>query len=367
MKVECVKERFEKALTVIEKVATKNSTLPILSCVLLETRGGVLLLRTTNLELGVEVSLPVKVIEDGVAAIPLSNLLSFVSTTPQEKNLSIHTQEGVVVVKMGRSVATFNTMPYGDFPTIPILGNQNATTLPIIDVVNGIKAVIFSSAVNTVKPEYASVMVHFEGNTLLFVATDSFRLAEKKIHLKQTKDIQTILIPHKNAQEIIRILGLLQEKEVEICIEGQQLSLLAGSVYITSRLVGGVFPDYKQIIPKTTTAEIVVSKQDFINTMKIANVFSDTFLQVNMKVAPKEKLFEVRTKNQVVGEQVTNIPAAFQGEDITMSFNHRYLVDCLTSIGTDTLSFSFSGTNRPVIIRGVSDKSFLYLVMPMNR
>lgn len=367
MKVECVKERFEKALAVIEKVAAKNATLPVLSCVLLETRGGMLLFRTTNLELGIEVSLPVKVIEDGIVAIPISNLLSFVSTTPQEKNLSLSTEENLVVVKLGRSTATFNTMNYNDFPTIPLLGNQNTITVPLVDIVSGIKAVGFSSAVNTVKPEYASVMLTIDDNTLLFVATDSFRLAEKKIYLKHVKEPQTILIPSKNAQEIARILGLLQEKNVEICIEGQQISFLAGTTYITSRLVGGNFPDYKQIIPKTTTTEVVVSKQDFINAMKIANVFSDAFLQVNIKVEVKDKKFEIKTKNQTIGEQITNIPAAFQGEDITMSFNHRYLVDCLSSIGSDTISFVFSGSNRPVIIRGVSDKTFLYLIMPMNR
>ncbi len=367
MKVECVKERFEKALTAIEKVAAKNATLPVLSCVLLETRGGTLLLRTTNLELGIEISIPVKVVEDGVVAVPIGNLLSFVSTTPQEKNLSLETKEGVVVVSLGKSTATFNTMNYNDFPTIPLLGNQNIITVPVVDIINGVKSVVFSSAVNTVKPEYASVMITIDDNTLLFVATDSFRLAEKKIYLKHTKEPQTVLLPSKNAQEIARILGLLQEKNVEICVEGQQISFTAGTTYITSRLVGGNFPDYKQIIPKTTSTEVVVSKQDFINTMKIANVFSDTFLQVNIRVLVKEKIFEIKTKNQTIGEQTTNIPAAFQGEDVVMSFNHRYLVDCLSSVGADTLSFVFSGPNKPVIIRGVSDKTFLYLVMPMNR
>lgn len=367
MKIECVKERFESALGAVEKISSKTATLPILSAVFLEAKNGTLLLRTTNLELGVELSIPVKVVKEGRVALPAHTLLSFVSAIQGEKNISLEVEGGVVIVSLGKSVAKINTLPVSEFPSIPALHTTNIFTFPLSDFVEGVKAVLFSSATTTLKPEYASILFHIEGDIALFVATDSFRLAEKKITTKRAKTTEKMLIPSKNAAEIARTLSFLSEKEVEVRIEGQQAAFVAGSAYITSRLIEGSFPDYKQIIPKEPATEVVVGKEDLLGAMRAATIFSDSFLQVGFSINPKEKRFSIETKNQTTGEQQAFLPAAFKGEAVSMNFNHRYVMDAFPSIHSDNLSFSFNGPNKPVIIRGASDKSFMYIVMPMNR
>lgn len=132
-------------------------------------------------------------------------------------------------------------------------------------------------------------------------------------------------------------------------------------------MIDGNFPDYKQIIPKETKTEVTVLKQDLVSSLKIANIFADKFSQVIFNINPSEKTLRITTKNMDVGENINSIDAVIKGEGLNISFNYKYIMDCFQSIDSDSISLSFSDMNRPMIIRGVSDKSFLYLVMPMNK
>ena len=109
-------------------------------------------------------------------------------------------------------------------------------------------------------------------------------------------------------------------------------------------------------------------KQDLINSLKTSLIFSDSFNQLSLRLAPKEKKFEMESKNSSIGESTQNIQvAAMEGKDIFISVNHRYFTDCFQSLITDSLSLSFSGEQKPIVVKGVGDQSFLYLVMPMNQ
>jgi DNA polymerase-3 subunit beta len=366
MKIECIRDRLATAVQKAERVSGKNLTLPVLSCVLLEAINGTLKVKATNLDLGVEIELPVKVVEEGKVAVPGAVLSSFLNALTNDKNVSLTTNETTLTITTPSSSVIMNTINADDFPTIPFIGKQNRFTISAKEFIGGLRSVLFSASTSTVKPEYASVYINIEADTFTCVATDSFRLAEKKLRFKRKTEIAPLLIPHKNVSEIIKIIGE-QTGEIAIDVDGSQLSTSFDGLYLTSRLVDGSFPDYKQIIPKEFQTEAVVLKQDFLNSMKIANIFSDAFFQVHLHVAPQTKKFEVRTKNATVGEQATHIPAAFSGEGVEMNFNYKYLLDCFSSIDSDSVTFLFNGPSKPLIIRGNTDKSFMYVVMPMNR
>ena len=200
----------------------------------------------------------------------------------------------------------------------------------------------------------------------MFVATDSFRLAEKKIKLKKSRDFGQILIPYKNIPDIIRVLESIND-DVEVSLDKNQVSFSHKGVYLISRVIDGVFPDYKQIIPKSSATEITVLKQDIVNTLKLSNIFSDKFNQINIKVDPDNKKSEIRTKNNDVGENTTVLESSVTGEPIEINFNYKYIIDCFQSIDSDSVTLSFGGLNKPMVVSPVSDTSFRYIVMPMNR
>ena len=154
---------------------------------------------------------------------------------------------------------------------------------------------------------------------------------------------------------------------IKVCFNKNQISFSSNNIYLTSRVIDGIFPDYRQIIPKETKTEAVVLKQDLLNALKLSNIFSDKFNQVNLKIVPKEKIFELSSANNDVGENKTYLDAAISGAAVELGFNYKYFLDCFQSINTDSVSIKLNESSRPIVISPVSDPSFTYLIMPMNR
>ena len=178
-------------------------------------------------------------------------------------------------------------------------------------------------------------------------------------------EISGILIPFKNVAEILKVFGEFQGV-IKVCFNKNQISFSSENIYLTSRVIDGIFPDYRQIIPKNFTTEIIVLKQDLLNALKLSNIFSDKFNQVNLSIKPAEKVFELSSINNDIGENKTRLDAVLNGENIELSFNYKYFLDCFQSITTDSVSIKLS-PGKPMVISPVSDSSFTYLIMPMNR
>ncbi len=366
MKIECVKEKLIDALSKTEKVVGKNLNLPILSCILIKTTSSSLVLRATNLEVGIEISIPAKVHAEGSVAVPGSILSSLLSQIKNEKNITLEVVDNNLVIKTSYVSTTIKALPADDFPSLPQAEEGRSVTLTPSMFVKGLKTVSYSASQSAVKPELASVYVYPQDETLIFVSTDSFRLAEKKMKFKNAKDFPPIIIPSKNIPDIIKTLEGLEE-DVQVFFDKTQLVFVGNNTYLVSRVIDGTFPDYKQIIPKTFTTEVVALKEDVTNVFKTSHLFSDKFNQVGVGVDPESKKVLIKTKNNDVGEYSGSLDATITGEKVDVNFNQRYITDCFQSIDSDSLSLSFNGVSRPLVIQGVSDKSFFYLVMPMNK
>jgi DNA polymerase-3 subunit beta len=366
MKIECIKEQLEEALNKADKIAGKNTTLPVLSGFYFDARQNSLTIKATNLDLGISITVPVKVSEPGIVVVPAHIITSFISSLSKDRSVNVATKGQTLEIKTSSTKTSIKTLPSEDFPIIPEIGDDSAFSMPARDFVSGVRSVIYAAAVGSIKPELSSISITHEGDFLVFAATDSFRLAEKKIKIKKMPHFKQILLPQKNALEIIKIFDR-GEEEISISIEEHQMALRANGVYLTSRIIEGTFPDYRQIIPKETKSSAVMLKQDLINSLKTSLIFSDSFNQLTLKLTPTSKKFEIESKNSAVGESVQGIEAVLLGDDLSINVNHRYFTDCFQSITTDSLSLSFSGSNKPIIVRGVGDTSFLYLVMPMNQ
>ncbi len=366
MKIECIKEQLEEALNKADKIAGKNTSLPVLSGLKLEAAGSSLTIKATNLDIGLSITIPVKVVEPGELVIPAHITSAFISSLTKDRNITFTAKGQVVEVKTASTKTNIKTLALEEFPVIPEVSEDNAFTMPVRDFVFGIRSVIYAAAIGSIKPELSSVSVTHEGDSLVFAATDSFRLSEKKIRIKKMPHFKQILIPQKNALEMIKIFDR-GEEEVSISITEHQIALRSQGIYLTSRIIEGTFPDYRQIIPKEKTSSATLLKQDLVNSLKTSLIFSDSFNQLTLKLSPAEKTFEIESRNSTIGESVHKVEAVLEGVDISINVNHRYFTDCFQSVTTDSLQLSFSGQAKPIIIQGVGDTSFLYLVMPMNQ
>ncbi len=366
MKVECVKSKITELLTKAERVVGRNQNLPILGCFLLNAGGGSLSVNSTNLDIGFTGSIPVRVLSTGKAAVPAQTLVGFLSQLPNDGNISFDASDNILVVSSKHSKTTIKLLNKEDFPTIPTVGDGAQYLIPTQDLLNGFRSVWYGAATSSMKPELSSVYVYHDQKQLVFVATDSFRLAEKRIQTKKHNDFHPILIPFKNVSDILKVFENIKE-EIEITAGNNQASFKTEGLTVVSRLIEGIFPDYQQILPKSHKTEVVLLKQDFISALKISTIFSGSFFRADFEIIPQKKVFEISSESDHVGKNLTQLDAVVKGEELSIHFNHKYIMDCFQSIQQDSISLGLNGPHKPLVIKGVGDSSFTYLVMPMNK
>ncbi len=366
MKIECLREKLAEAVSRTEKVSSKNATLPVLKCILFNADKGNLEIRATNLDVGIECTLPVKVEEGGTVAVLGGVLSSFLNNLGNSKNIKIETEgDGSVRVSSEKTTTTIKTLDAADFPGLPHVDNPTVFEIDTEDFVDGLRSVWYSSATTSIKPELSSVRIYQDNGELVFVATDGFRLAEKKIKTKSLPEFNHILIPVKNVGEIVRLLEGVSGYAT-LSVDQGQIKIVIDAMRIVSRTIDGNFPDYRAILPKEYSTEAKILKQDLLHTLKLSNLFSDSFNQISFSVSKEGKNIQISSKNKDLGEHSSSVDSSVTGEDIAVQFNFKYLNDCLSSVKGDSVTFSFAGKGKPIVVAGVTDKSFLYLMMPMN-
>ncbi len=366
MQLTCNKELLQKYVSQADRVTSKHLSLPILNSVLLSTNNKSLIIRATNLEVGVEFQIAANIKNSGSVAIPGGLLANALSSINNEQEVTLTATNGVCKITTKNKTLNINGFIPDDFPTIPLISVGEEFIMPSNKFTQGVKSVLMSSAISDIKPEISSVYLYQNGDSLVFVATDSFRLAEKKIKQNGVTLSHGIIIPAKNILEIMRVLESTNE-DIKFLVSKNQISCTGKSLYITSRVIQGIYPDYEQILPKTNTTEMIVLKEDLINTIKLSTLFSDKFNKITININPTKKICSVSTKNSEIGETESNLTATLTGEPIEISLNGKHLFDCFSVIEKDSVIIQFNGADKPAVIRGLGDPTFTYLTMPLTR
>lgn len=357
-------ENLKETLELVSKVSTKHVTLPVLQGVYIEVKGSTAHFKATNLEIGIEVTHEVVVEEEGVVAVPALVLLQTVSLTKQRR-VTLKLEEGSLLVEGDGSETQIKCIPHEEFPNIPKIDSEGQVVEHKL-LAAGIKSTAFAVSASSIKPELGSVYIHQKKeNSLTFVATDSFRLMEKTVSQKTLVLENSVLLPQKNALEIARICEN-RDAEAVLRVSENQLSLqFSDGVYVTSRLTTGSFPDYEQIIPKEFTTTAIVLKEDLHQAFKKTNIFLNKFLQVTLTVS--EKALTTSATSGEVGATTESVTAETEGEDLTLNFNQRYVVEALPQFSDDTIKLKMAGVGRPMVVYGTHNNNCRYLVMPMNK
>ncbi|MFA6502850.1 MAG: DNA polymerase III subunit beta [Candidatus Paceibacterota bacterium] len=366
MNISIEKKEFSEAVHIVSRFAErKSATLPALSSVLIIASADGIKLRATNLETGIDLKLPGSVQHEGVVAIPAVILQQLASSLSKEGKVTLEHTGDIVTVASGNGKSSIKTVPYDDFPSIPFPENpKNRIVLPGILLKNLFTAVASCASASVVRPELASIYITIEGGVLTAVATDSFRLAEKKVPLSNNGTQGKFLIPAKNALDIAQALP---DNEIIMSFDEHQCAFVGDMGMLVSRLTNAVYPDYRQIVPKESVVEAILLRKDFENALKGTTIFSDAFQKVRVSFDPKKNTFSFFAKNSDIGESSEDIPARVSGSALDLSFNHRYLSAVLSLTNAESLSLTAAGIGRPLIIKGVGDTSLMYLVSPMNQ
>ncbi len=366
MKALCTGEKLKNAIIRCERVTGKNLTLPILSALRIEASGKTLKIRATNLSLGIEFEIPAKIESEGVVLVKGDIIAGIMGNITDHDELQLTLEHENLVIKAKKSKLLVKCFPVDDFPTLPLVQDGTSFSIESKILTQGVRSVHFAAAVSDIKPEISAVYIYTDAEHIVFVATDSFRLAEKRLKIKSVPEINQLLVPFKNIPEIIRILEVLQG-EVRVEFTKNLISFSGGGIFLTSRLVDGVFPDYRQIIPKEWKSQCVLLKQDLLSTLRLGAIFADKFQQVTLTLNPTEKLVAITSQNSDVGENASTIDSVLKGDPVEVNINLRYFTDAFQSIIGDSVAIELTQPNRALVVKSVSDTSFLYLLMPLNR
>ncbi|MCR4281265.1 MAG: DNA polymerase III subunit beta [Candidatus Kaiserbacteria bacterium] len=366
MKVIIKKEKILSSVIISERITGKKESLPILSCVLLDSNKD-LSIKATNLEAGIEIKIPCEVGEKGIVAVPASIFSQTLRSINNDK-ITISTDGGNLLVEARGTRTLIKAVPHDEFPVLSRNEDKKKGFLiPRESLLKGIQAVSYAASVSMIRPELGSVYISIKKDGMVCAATDSFRLAEKKVKGSFKEDGGEILVPLKHAGELSYILERISDENVVLHVADSQLTMDSESVRFVSRVADGTFPNYQEIIPREFVTEATILKNDFAEMLRKARVFSGNDQYVGLHLYPKRKIFTATAQSPDVGEMSDSIDAAISGEDIDINFHIGYLADCIASIDSDSIVLGFGGVGRPLVIRGVSDSSFTYLAMPLNR
>ena len=363
MKLNCNKNDLYKLVSLAERNTSKNPTLPSLSSVLIRTNKNRLSVISTNLEVGFEGSLAAKVDKEGEVLPPAKTILSILYSIPDDE-VTLESNDNNLRITSKTSTSNIKCLSLDEFPSIPKVKKENYFTISQEVLTKALKNTIPATATTYTKPELASVYVFSQGKSpLTFVATDSFRLAEQKTEVNYPS--LSLLLPQKSGQELIRIFEDSPE-DIEVVFNKNQIIFQNRNISFLSRLTEGKFPEYQTIIPKSFETQVVVDKNQLLNTVRAAGIFSSRLSEVTLGARTAEAILEVKSQSSETGEYHATYPAKVTGINMEANFNYHYLLEALQSVTSSKIFLGFNGPQKAVLVKGSDDSDYIHLVMPMR-
>lgn len=362
MKLQVTQENLSRALATVGRVASTRGTLPILANVLIKTIDNRLSIAGTNLDIAITHYIGAKVSKEGAITVPARLMQDFVSSLPSGI-IELETEENHLHVKTDKYTSTINGIPADDFPVMPDIASGKTWVVPAKVFKEGLQQVIVAASNDEARPVLTGVYFHTHEGNLFLVATDSYRLAEKK--LLKTKEEINLLIPANAMQDVLRILGD-HDEEVVVTHDDQQVLFKIGDVELVTRLIEGNYPDYRKLIPKEFSTKAVLKRSELVNITKVSSLFArESAGSITINLDEKTKQVSIHSIASQLGDNTSSADAEVTGEG-SITLNSRFLLDGLNVLSGETASLSFNGKLEPSVISDTSSNDYIHIVMPLK-
>jgi len=373
MRITCLQENLAKGLNTVSRAVGARSPLPVLSNVLIATDGGRLKLSATNLEIVITAWIGAKVEEEGAITVPARTLNDLVSALPSgQVSLSLDQSTKTLHLSSARSQANLKGIDAQEFPLVPSIDEERKLTLSASQLKRMISQVTIAAAVDDARPTLTGVLTRFGDNKVSMVATDGFRLSIRETALAENVDrpIEAI-IPAKALNEVARIAGDDTETVSISFPDGRnQVIFEMDSVVLVSQLVDGSFPEYKPVIPTSSSTKSVMNTAEFTKACKMAEIFArEANHTARIKVENDESgqgIATISARSSETGDNVAQLDADVTGPEIETAFNVRYLSDVLSVMDVPQVTLELNSSNEPGLLRPLGDDDFLHVIMPMH-
>jgi DNA polymerase-3 subunit beta len=366
VKLETTSQELLAQLQTATRVASTRSAVQALSGVQLVAGGGSAELRATDMEVALRVPLRADVVRDGTVVLPARLLLDVVRQLPAgDVSLELRPAEQDVEVVSGPAKFHLRTLRGEDFPNLPEAGGDQVVTVPAQAFVETIAKVARSASRDETRPILTGILVSAQGADLRMVATDSYRLSVKETKLDPAIDGGfEANVPARALQELERIVAQGGDEQIRIGVRANQVVFEIGGVVLSSRLIEGQFPNYRQLLPESYDHELQMSGEELAGVVRRISLMAQK--NAPLRLSFKEGELVVSAQTPDVGEASEPLPAPFTGEAFEIGFNPDFLRDGLESAGDEALVRKLISPLRPGLIESADDSGFLYLLMPIR-
>lgn len=364
-------EFLDGVQTVHRAISTKSVLPPILSGICLEASSGRVTLKATDLEIGIECSLPANVTAEGATVLPARTFGELVRKLPAMEILVEEGDGGQIRISYGNSEALLNAYDAAEFPPLQEFGETVSFAVDRDRFIRAIRNVSIAASTDYARPIFTGILLEVEQGTLNLVATDTHRLVHSHFSLGETEapDL-SVVIPGKSMTELGRIIRPDGDK-VRVVLDESKIRFETGDILVTSRLIEGKFVNYRQVIPEEHTTRIRLLARGFQDSLERAALLSRDDLSRRrhntVKLAVREGQLELSSRSAEVGELVENLPIQLEGIPLEIGFNARYLLDALRVIESEEVTLDLTAELSPGILRPCAEgEQTLFLVLPIR-
>ena len=362
MKFRCEREILAEALTTAGRAATgRTGTLPVLSGLRLELAGDRLTVTGTDLDLTIQLEIAVGGDGDGGVVLPARLSSDIVRSLPAGK-VEVVVDDDDVKISGGRSQFSVRPLSLDDYPRLTTPASS-AVTLDAAAFGEALRQVVRAASTDEARPILTGVLLTAENDGLRLVATDSYRLAVRDLPgVSVLGADQKVLVPGRALNELQRVLGM--GGELVLRLGERDATFEIGSTRLTTRLIEGEFPNYRQLIPASHPNTLTVEREPLLEAIRRVKILARDATPVRLQITSDG--LKLTAITQDVGNATEELDASAAGADLTVAFNPDYLAAGVEAVGSDQITLSTIDALKPAVVRGVGRDDYLYLLMPVR-
>jgi DNA polymerase III subunit beta len=362
MKFSATKEKLLEGLQQVQNVVSTRTTLPILSNVLMQAKGGEVLLTTTDLDVGVRGAFEASVEKDGATTLPARRLFTIIRELPSSEVSIEVDSKNAASIRSGQSFFKILGLPEEEFPPLPKFDSAKVVTIRQKDLRDGLRKTSYAISTDETRYVLNGLLFSFKENKLTLVATDGRRLAMVDIELEFPKSHEAdIIVPTKAVTELGRLLT--EDGEVKVSVGSGQIAFDLNNTLLVSKLIEGNYPNYKQVIPTETKERVTLERETFLNSLRrVSLLASDKSNSIKLNFSKNN--IDITANTPEVGEAKESLPVSYKGRDFSIAFNPEFLMAPLRALGEDEVFLDLIDEMSPGVLK--IQTPFLYVLMPMR-
>lgn len=363
LKLDCPRKEFFEAISMAGAASSTRSSLPVLQCLKLEAYDGGLRVLGCDGEMWVERSLSCMVEEPGAICLQASLLRDIVGSLPDGDIHVAGVQPPIIMLSQGQSEYKMLSLDAADFPEPPTVSSEGQLTMPMADLKKAIDSVIFAVSSDNHRQVLTGVLFSYDGKVLTMVATDTHRLAVRRLEKEGVGSNINVVVPDK-ALKAIKALPVAEDSNITLNFGGGRLSVEAGGAKIVAQLLGGAYPSWERVVPSETTRTWSVEVDQLTEKVNRVNILAkDNAGRVRFAGHDDQILISARSEEK--GEAKEEVAMVPSNGEVEVAFNGKYVLDALKPIHGPGVRIEMTESSRPAVFKPGDEDDYFCVIMPM--